>query len=828
MAILTETFPGAPGGSNVANPQHELDDTEARMIQDGLVDRPGETRRRGPVTPVSGVAQPSRPVSGITLTLDPLGNDRYGVLNGDNSNGYFSVWNDNLDALVDLAWPHALPTSPEDGVATAYRIVDAKPSLTGGTLIGVSSRYDANSPNQGIAFWRGGNKDNYTGTITVARGSAAVTGTGTTFLADVSPGMFMFGEADHGAGYTSVYFGIVLQVNSDTSLTLGAVSPYAATAKSATFQALRGLAPRVAKGRITTATDSTSVTGGGTKFKGQLLDTGTWDIYRRSDLTWVGKVSSVASDISLTLAANAAVAMSDEEYIAFRADADYSIINTANTNKVGFLNATYAERQWYFNLGSQYSKTTMGWFSDTNDPEALDLSEDGDNLEFASTVMVNEPIRGAQAAHNALLVFKENETFGIFGNSPSNFTVRKVEDDGALSGGSIQPWGGGVVWAGRDGIHFYDGIQVENITQKKIGDVWKNSVRTFDPSRYRMYSMVVRDHYYLWVENLAPTLAVVKGNTSTTPSSWGVMVNLVTRAPTWLTNVHLRGAITLPASTGREVWYVSNSDLDTPTGLAAVASASGGTLATATYYYKVTAVNSIGETVGSSEVSAAVTGPTGSVALSWTAVDGADTYRVYRGTASGGQNTYYATTATSYTDTGSAGTADTVPSTNESNKGVVSSASDLFDAEGVDDFGADGGVKGPDFFFESKKFAAGDSLRLKRYKQIALHYLAQGGDIMVDTVLGLNNVGTTLVSTFPASVYTWDTLRAAISTWDALAAEFATWSDVIDAVFDPARVKFMKKSQHLSFRLYQESAAMTRVKLGPYQLGYKLQRPGRV
>jgi hypothetical protein len=342
--------------------------------------------------------------------------------------------------------------------------------------------------------------------------------------------------------------------------------------------------------------------------------------------------------------------------------------------------------------------------------------------------MVNEPVRGAQAAHNALLVFKENETFGVFGNSPSNFAVRKVEDDGVLSTGSIQPWGGGVIWAGRDGIHFYDGIQVENMTRLKLGPVWKNSILSFDNSRYRMYSMIVRDHYYLFVEKLEPTVAIVKGNTSSTPTSWGIMINLATRAPTFFTNVHLRGAITLPASTGREVWYVVN-----------------------------------GRQTG----------------------DPAD-------------------------------------------KGYVCSASDLFDVDGVDTITSDGGVKGPDFFFESKKFSAGDSLRLKRYKQIAINYLAQGGAIKVDTVLGLNNVGQTLVSKFPATVYTWDTLRASVSTWDALKAEFPTWDEVINAVFDPARVKFMKKSQHLSFRLYQENASMTRVKLGPYQLGYKLQRAGRV
>jgi hypothetical protein len=48
MPILTETFEGTPGGMNLALPQQELDDTEARYIQDGLVDYPGLTRRRGP------------------------------------------------------------------------------------------------------------------------------------------------------------------------------------------------------------------------------------------------------------------------------------------------------------------------------------------------------------------------------------------------------------------------------------------------------------------------------------------------------------------------------------------------------------------------------------------------------------------------------------------------------------------------------------------------------------------------------------------------------------------------------------------------------------
>jgi hypothetical protein len=52
----------------------------------------------------------------------------------------------------------------------------------------------------------------------------------------------------------------------------------------------------------------------------------------------------------------------------------------------------------------------------------------------------------------------------------------------------------------------------------------------------------------------------------------------------------------------------------------------------------------------------------------------------------------------------------------------------LFNEEGVDPITADGGPVGPDWYFESKKFDAGDSTRLKKFKQLMLHYLVQGGE----------------------------------------------------------------------------------------------------
>jgi hypothetical protein len=103
------------------------------------------------------------------------------------------------------------------------------------------------------------------------------------------------------------------------------------------------------------------------------------------------------------------------------------------------------------------------------------------------------------------------------------------------------------------------------------------------------------------------------------------------------------------------VGYVLNAPSATP-------SASGGTLATGTYYYKVTAIIGGVETIASWEASAAVTGPTGSVNLSWGAVTGASQYKVYRSTTSEAQDTRIKTTAaTSYVDNGTTEGAATPP-----------------------------------------------------------------------------------------------------------------------------------------------------------------------
>lgn len=92
--------------------------------------------------------------------------------------------------------------------------------------------------------------------------------------------------------------------------------------------------------------------------------------------------------------------------------------------------------------------------------------------------------------------------------------------------------------------------------------------------------------------------------------------------------------------------------------------ATGGTFAAGAYFWKLTATNSGGETIGSNELTATLTASQ-KQPINWTAVTGANGYRLYRGTAAGAENVLVAVIAggstATYTDLGAVGTNASVP-----------------------------------------------------------------------------------------------------------------------------------------------------------------------
>jgi hypothetical protein len=103
-----------------------------------------------------------------------------------------------------------------------------------------------------------------------------------------------------------------------------------------------------------------------------------------------------------------------------------------------------------------------------------------------------------------------------------------------------------------------------------------------------------------------------------------------------------------------------------------------GTFASGTYYWVVTAIGSAwsgrGETDVSNEVTATLL-TDDSQPLTWAAVPDAAAYNVYRGTVTATEDHLIATvTALAYTDTGSAGTAATLPTANTTGYPVPAAA----------------------------------------------------------------------------------------------------------------------------------------------------------
>jgi hypothetical protein len=100
-----------------------------------------------------------------------------------------------------------------------------------------------------------------------------------------------------------------------------------------------------------------------------------------------------------------------------------------------------------------------------------------------------------------------------------------------------------------------------------------------------------------------------------------------------------------------------------PTG---VGSSTGGSLAAATWYAKIVAVDSLGNLtpVGAESSGVTTTGTTSSISWTWAAVAGAVSYRIYYSTTAGGEAAYYTSSANSFTLTASSGTAGTPPTVN--------------------------------------------------------------------------------------------------------------------------------------------------------------------
>ena len=116
--------------------------------------------------------------------------------------------------------------------------------------------------------------------------------------------------------------------------------------------------------------------------------------------------------------------------------------------------------------------------------------------------------------------------------------------------------------------------------------------------------------------------------------------------------------------------------LTTPTNAAFSTDSTGGSLVPATYYYRVSAINAVGETLASTETSQVVGAGTNTntVTVNWGAITNATGYKVYGRTT--GAELLIATVGavTTYIDTGSVTPAGALPVANTTGGGLGTSS----------------------------------------------------------------------------------------------------------------------------------------------------------
>ena len=542
MPVTTVTYPGAPDGMVRAVAQHEIPDSAAWTIVDALLNDPGLLRRRGALSALYSEASAS--AIGLAGTTAPDGT--WVGLQLVRTAAFAGKIKGFKNSSMDEAWGNTPGISP-------YELFNAADALGGGCFIGSASELGQSPSQQSLVLYRGATKG--TAPSTATSGSYSIGATSITLTsgggANFCAGHFLFDTS------TSTYIGVVKEVSGDI-LTLEHPALHGA-ADHVYAAPYRGINPRASKGRITCATDSTTVNGGETRFLDQNFDSGTWDLFT-PDFTYIGTVSSVASNTQLTLAANAAVALLNSDYIAIKQSGSYGL----TSSDVGFLTASHAHHQFY-------AKGTKVIYSDLLDPEALFIGpEDDDTFEVTS-----DPVSALISTTSGLVISSERETHvlsGAVGTTPDRWRADLLIDDGCICPMTAVQFRGGAIWAGRRGVWYWNGGDAKNVLGA-LGDSYHEFMAGFDLDSTRAYGMVHNDHYFLHVEAGATGVFAWydENNTPNYLTRLTFVVNLKTGAVTILRNVGIRGALAPPASVGDGETYFS---VTTDVGDAAVVKAS--------------------------------------------------------------------------------------------------------------------------------------------------------------------------------------------------------------------------------------------------------------
>lgn len=572
--LLWEPYPAPTSGVVGDANTMRVDPSHLGFGQDCLVDTTGILRSRGGYASYTASTFTTQFITGATQlqinALVPSAGTMY--LSTSSSGNSLRAYGTSAAALTGWAQlTVSCPTASTQDLITSggyFTPSFAKlPSDAG--AVGACGYWPKNN-NWGMAFMWGGNatvtSDTTTGTAASTVGSKTITGVGTAWTTALI-GCYLY----IGTGTAAVYVGQVDQVTSTTVILLkkGAIKTIAAATPN--FKTIRMPIHTVYKGRITASTASAVVVGSNTKFANSgpagsgsvwMTSPGGALVFRYSDGAYVGQVTSVQNDTTLTLTGNAAISMVNEEYVIYCQSATPNVM-LMYARAIGAFSATcvelYADRYWYGCIAASDDSIKAGvaitnnavvtapfigsnslCFSKKRDAECLDLSPiDGDILTITAGNNA-DVIRGLSATKGGLCVFRGYDTFLVTGYSPETFRLVKILDDGVLNSAMIKPYKEGVIWAGRQSLWYFDGTRIVDLLENKVKKFYQRVVGA-GPSQtvIQPTGVAIVGNYVLF--SYLPASTVDRTwpykNTTTTLNGLTLCLNMLNGSVTFFTNL---------------------------------------------------------------------------------------------------------------------------------------------------------------------------------------------------------------------------------------------------------------------------------------------------
>lgn len=548
---------GAVEGMNQAAPGTLIPESFVRFSQDVLFDRAGLMRRRGPFEKfkmynanntentdglfdhaISGVDDER--VLAVLSTYDPIGDERIGML----VDSYDQATNtrESILRVFDNNFKYlGYEVLPFD--VAPLSIVSSKPALGGGLWVSVvDDPADADTHYQ--FFWRGGynsvmttRSGSFTAATLQSSGISGSSGSTNDWGANhkyysktigvtssgLAVGMFVYAKTS-----TNYYYVGTISAIQDASNVVLEKHPFiwdssydnnknfATVSKDLVFVSVRPYEHMHGRGLLNTVYNSTTITSGtaGTSAEGhwKAANVGSYFLYRASDNICLGKVSHTTSNEGAVLIADPGTDIKADEYIMKKVvntpligASAFQVSNRNASSFAGLYSAVYAGYQWYGNFANDDQNTNRVVFSASHDREAVDLSLDAaDSIIFPG----KSKFRGLGASAAGLLVFLEDRTYILRGNDRTNFSIEQLVPEGCLCASSIVEYGGGVFWAGKSGIMFFDGASVRNLTKDNLGLFYTDSLDVFNPEQDRVIGFMHKNnlimHYTSWKSPFDP------------------------------------------------------------------------------------------------------------------------------------------------------------------------------------------------------------------------------------------------------------------------------------------------------------------------------------